>query len=422
VVRREDFGEPERCSDPSGRSVALSCDRSRQAALDFLREGLADEKGVVLLHGPEEAGKSVVIEQFADELPATTAVAIVDGVRSRPNRFLSGILEQFGYGIELDSVDELLNMLCVIGVQLTRLHEAPVLIVRNVNGMYPATLNVLCKLATLSFNGRFAMRIILVGERYYYRIMNSPSMRPVADRVVSSYEMRPLTLRETIAYVNARLDSCGVDQPDLFFSIETCTKLHAASGGWPVTLDDLVARILDRSEGEPACLDDIESAGVPAAGQNSEVTVVPSSFPDETQLPRLIVTRDGETQQDIELSDSRILIGRAPVSDVVIDSHVVSRQHALLVECQGAWVIVDLKSRNGTFVNSRQVAQKILLDSDIVSIGNHRIKFILPIAREIPDLADFDVADTATMRTLGKANYDDESDANPCTVVDGRKA
>lgn len=405
----------------SDRSVALPCDRSRQAAIDFLRRALDDEKGIVLLHGPEDAGKSEVIEQFVEELPKTTAIAVIDGVRLKPHGFLSGILEQFGYGVDLDSTDELLNMLCVIAVQLTRLHEAPVLIVHNLNGMYPATLNVLCKLATLRFSGRFAMRVVLVGERYYYRIMNSPSMRPVADRVFGRYEMRPLTLRETIAYVNARLDSCGVDQPDLFFSIDTCARLHAASGGWPIRLDDLVARILDRSQGEPACLDDIEEFGVPVPGPHSQVTAAASSVPDDMPLPRLIVTRDGETQQDIELSDSRILIGRDPVSDVVIESHVVSRQHALLVECQGAWVIVDLKSRNGTFVNSRRIAQKVLLDSDIMTIGNHRIKFLLPIAIEMPDLADFDIADTATMRSIGDAMHDDESDAEPLTVIDGRK-
>jgi type II secretory pathway predicted ATPase ExeA len=418
VVRKEDIGEPDRWSDVSDRPAVLPCDQSRRAALDFLRQGLDEHKGLVLLHGPEEAGKSIVIDQFIGELPATTAVAIIDGTRLRPHGFLTGILEQFGYGIELDSTDELLNMLCVIAVQLTRLHQAPVLVIRNVNGMYPATLNLLCKLATLTFNKGFALRIALVGERYYYRIMNSPSMRPVADRLAGSFEMRPLTLRETIAYVHARLDTFGVDQPDLYFSIDTCSRLHTASGGWPLRLDDLVARILDDPEEEPACLDDIERPDLGSTDEESELTVVPSLLPDETPLPRLIVTRDGETQQDVELLDSRVLIGRAQVSDVVIESHVVSRQHALLIRCQGAWVIVDLKSRNGTFVNSRQITQKVLLDSDIVSIGNHRIKVVLPGAVATQDLPEVNIADTATMRQLGVVSRDDDSQAKPLKMVD----
>ena len=418
MVRRDDIGEPERWSDLAKRPASPPCDRSRKAAHEFLKSGLDEERGVVLLHGPEEAGKSDVIDDFVKELPGTTAVAIVDGAKLKPHRFLSGILEQFGYGIELDSTDELLNMLCVIAVQLTRLHEAPVLIIRNVNGMYPATLNVLCKLATLTFEKRYALRIALVGERYYYRIMNSPSMRAVSDRLVGSYEMRPLTLRETIAYVHARLDSCGVDQPNLFFSIDTCARLHEASGGWPLRLDDLVATILDHADGEPASLDDIERSDPSEAGRQPEVTVVPDSAPGEIPLPRLIVTSDGETQQDIELLDSRILIGRAPVSDVVIDSHVVSRQHALLIRCQGAWVIADLKSRNGTFVNSRQITQKVLLDSDIVSIGNHRIKVLLPGTAVARDLPEINITDTARMRKLGETPQHDMPPENPLKIVD----
>ena len=373
----------------------------------------------MLLHGPEEAGKSVVISQFLNDLPATTAVATVDGTGLKPNGFLASILEQFGYGVDLDSTDELLNMLCVIAVQLTRLHEAPLLVVRDVNGMPPATLNLMCKLATLTFSKRYALRFILVGERYYYRIMNAPSMRPIADRLVGSYEMRPLTLRETIAYVHARLDCRGIDQPDLSFSIDTCTRLHAASGGWPLRLDDLVTRILDESRDDR--LDDVTDPAPAEEQDDSPLAIVPTLISEEMPLPRLIVTHDGETQQDVELIDSRILIGRAPVSDIVVDSHVVSRQHALLIQCQGAWVIVDLKSRNGTYVNSRQITQKVLLDSDIVSIGNHRIKVVLPGTPAPHDLPEINIGDTATMRQLGDATLRDDVKKESFTVVDGRK-
>jgi pSer/pThr/pTyr-binding forkhead associated (FHA) protein len=220
--------------------------------------------------------------------------------------------------------------------------------------------------------------------------------------------------------VHDRLDCCGVDQPDLFFSIDTCTRLHTASGGWPLRLDDMVDRILDQSRDHS--LDDTTDSVLGAEQNESELAVVPTLISEEMPLPRLMVTRDGETQQDIELMDSRVLIGRAPVSDVVIDSHVVSRQHALLIECQGAWVIVDLKSRNGTYVNSRQITQKVLLDSDIVSIGNHRIKVVLPGTPAPHDLPEINIGDTATMRKLGESAQEDAPEKESFTVVDGRKA
>ena len=39
-------------------------------------------------------------------------------------------------------------------------------------------------------------------------------------------------------------------------------------------------------------------------------------------------------------------------------------------------LLMDLNSTNGTFVNSRRVSNHVMHDSDIVSIGSHRLKFV----------------------------------------------
>jgi pSer/pThr/pTyr-binding forkhead associated (FHA) protein len=41
---------------------------------------------------------------------------------------------------------------------------------------------------------------------------------------------------------------------------------------------------------------------------------------------------------------------------------------------------VDLKSRNGTFVNGKRITHQVLINNDIISLGDHRIKFIDPAA------------------------------------------
>ena len=57
-------------------------------------------------------------------------------------------------------------------------------------------------------------------------------------------------------------------------------------------------------------------------------------------------------------------------------------------------------STNGSFVNSRRVSNKVLIDNDVITIGNHRIKFCDPHAkrRDKLDGAEFD--DTVIMKTL----------------------
>lgn len=395
--------------------------RSQQEALQFLDNVLADERGIGLLHGPHSSGKSVVVNQFVQKLPANTAVAIVDGAKLKSRQFLSEVLEQFGYSVELNSADEMLNMLRVIVVQQTRSHQPPVLVVQNINNMYPSTLCVLCKLASQMVHNRFALRIILVNHRYFYRIMGSPSMRPITDRLIGTFKMEPMTSRETMAYVYSRLRSYGADQPDNVLSVDICTELHKASGGWPVILDDIIMTIMDQAEGFPVRLESIDH---PALRKNSDEAAATAEVgsPADQEQPKLIVTLNGKTRQYIELTNSRALIGRSDLSDVTIHSNFVSRQHALLVQDKGAVIIVDLNSRNGTFVNSRRVSAKVLRDSDIIMVGDHRIKLILPSGYASVLAEDPDIADTARMKGIADARRSKDSEIPTLLVVDENQA
>lgn len=66
---------------------------------------------------------------------------------------------------------------------------------------------------------------------------------------------------------------------------------------------------------------------------------------------------------------TRIGFGRDPRNDVVLDHPVVSRFHAALELQQGAWIVRDLDSSNGTFINERAVQQGVLQVGDRLHIG-----------------------------------------------------
>jgi hypothetical protein len=114
VKHTHGVGTDERPSGGQGRPAPVVLYRSQQAGLRFLRKLAVDENGIGLLHGPESSGKSVIVSQFLEELPNHVAFANVDGSRLKAPEFLSEVLKQFGYGVELKSADELLNMLRVI--------------------------------------------------------------------------------------------------------------------------------------------------------------------------------------------------------------------------------------------------------------------------------------------------------------------
>ncbi len=69
-------------------------------------------------------------------------------------------------------------------------------------------------------------------------------------------------------------------------------------------------------------------------------------------------------------------IGRSPDCGVFLDDVTVSRKHAILSERDGAFLIEDQGSLNGTFVNKKRVESGELEDGDEVQIGKYRLTFL----------------------------------------------
>ena len=77
----------------------------------------------------------------------------------------------------------------------------------------------------------------------------------------------------------------------------------------------------------------------------------------------------------VSLGPDPVLIGRDPQNDVVLDDRRVSRKHAEIRLRLGRYTLYDLQSTNGTYVNGRRVAEKVLENGDKVSIGGLEIVF-----------------------------------------------
>jgi signal transduction histidine kinase len=69
-------------------------------------------------------------------------------------------------------------------------------------------------------------------------------------------------------------------------------------------------------------------------------------------------------------------IGRSPENDVCLLDDKVSRRHARLEIRAGRWVLHDLESRNGTYVNEQRVGRQILRGGDVIRVGETTLKFL----------------------------------------------
>jgi pSer/pThr/pTyr-binding forkhead associated (FHA) protein len=73
-----------------------------------------------------------------------------------------------------------------------------------------------------------------------------------------------------------------------------------------------------------------------------------------------------------------IVVGRQPGVKLRLSDVKVSREHSKIFEQGGEWFVVDLNSRNGTLVNDAPVTRRALHDGDEITIGETRMRFVLP--------------------------------------------
>jgi hypothetical protein len=86
--------------------------------------------------------------------------------------------------------------------------------------------------------------------------------------------------------------------------------------------------------------------------------------------PRLIVESSPIVPQGVVFPlDGWITVGRASTSDIVLDEHFVSSTHARFVPRGQFYVVEDLGSTNGTFVNEKPVTEAQLRFESRVRIG-----------------------------------------------------
>ena len=76
-----------------------------------------------------------------------------------------------------------------------------------------------------------------------------------------------------------------------------------------------------------------------------------------------------------------VTVGRHPESDIFLDDITVSRRHAEFRRAEGTFIVADVGSLNGTYVNGTRCEHQALVHGDHVQIGKFRLQAMIPEAR-----------------------------------------
>lgn len=384
-----------------GKPLAVLSYASKVAAMKMLADTCAHPHGLSLLQGPALSGKSTLIRSFLETLQEDHSVALINGKGLNTTNLLIAVLRQFGYVLDLSSVNELLGLVRVFALQQAASHKAPLLIIENAQDLNPSALRALNELAELRVRNASALKMVLVSDRSLKTIMSAKAMESMAKRVVHDFHLRPMNREETRLYLHTKLQAAGSDCPEFVFPEEVCLDMWNASGGWPGIADRVALLALAEARTLPVPVTAVEHPVLPlGTWSHSEASTL---LPDEIippAPPRLIVTNNGSVINELSMKKPRAIIGRSEYNDISIDSRFVSRHHALLVRHGTATFLMDLNSTNGTFVNSRRVSNHVLMHDDVMTIGHHKVKFHHPCATSFADFDGMEFADTVIMKTM----------------------
>jgi len=94
-----------------------------------------------------------------------------------------------------------------------------------------------------------------------------------------------------------------------------------------------------------------------------------------TQRATLLIKLHEKPSYELDIASDCLTIGRKSDNDLVIEDPVVSAHHARVTKILAVYFIEDLHSTNGTSVNNKPVDRHQLHDTDVITIGRHRIIF-----------------------------------------------
>ena len=94
----------------------------------------------------------------------------------------------------------------------------------------------------------------------------------------------------------------------------------------------------------------------------------------------LLVKRGPDAGAKYVLDHDVTRVGRHPESDIFLDDITVSRRHAEFVRDGSGYLVRDVGSLNGTYVNRERIDDVALVSGDEVQVGKFKLVFLAPNA------------------------------------------
>jgi len=377
------FSRPPFGLSPDPDFVYWSKQHSRAKA--YMESTILLSDGFVVITGEIGSGKTTLLQSFLAELADDVVYAVVSQTQLNATEFLQAILTEFGFKPFDKQKVELLDMLNMFLIEQYSAGRKVILIIDEAQNLSQKVLEEVRLLSGIETSREKVLRIILAGQPELKETLESPELKQLLQRVRLRFHLGPLDQRDMREYIEHRMRVAGREEPGLFTD-DAFPLIYRYSGGIPRlinTICDSALLVAFADEKTRIGPEEIENTAEELGWQEHEDTtgehetlpkLVPKSR-SKRYLARIDLRCGGESAGEYFLETGRVVIGRAPDSEIMVDSRFVSRHHAQIVSNEEGCFVEDLNSTNGVLVNGKLAKKQLLDDGDVIAIDEHEFVY-----------------------------------------------
>jgi general secretion pathway protein A len=218
--------------------------RGHKRALAYLRYGLNQAEGFVVITGAPGTGKTTLAQILLQEMDQSdVVVAHLTTTQLEADEMLRMVLASFGLRYEAQDKAGMLKTLEAFFMARARERKRVLLVVDEAQNLPPRSLEELRMLSNLQVGDKALLQTFLLGQVQFRQMLDHPDLEQLRQRVIANYHLSALAADECQSYVESRLNHVGW-QDDPHFTERAYQTIFDYTEGVPRRINMLCDRVM----------------------------------------------------------------------------------------------------------------------------------------------------------------------------------
>ncbi|NOZ53732.1 MAG: AAA family ATPase [Gammaproteobacteria bacterium] len=218
--------------------------RGHKRALAYLRYGLSQNEGFVVITGAPGTGKTTLAQILLKEMgEKNVVVAHLTTTQLEADDMLRMVAASFGLRYENLDKTALLKTIESFLLARSREQKRALLVIDEAQNLPARSLEELRMLSNLQVGDKALLQTFLLGQAQFRQMLDHPDLEQLRQRVIANYHLSPLAGDEGQRYIESRLKLVGWDNNPHFAEL-AFELIHEYTEGVPRRINMLCDRIL----------------------------------------------------------------------------------------------------------------------------------------------------------------------------------